>query len=95
MLSLHESAPLNILDSHPLNLLKSMITGTSIVVWVVCALLAAGVAWSRYEKKKTRDKFLRELAAMDPERREKLLNRLSPKLATELREHLMERFRLS
>jgi hypothetical protein len=95
MLSLHESAPLNILSSHPLNLLRSMITGTSIVVWVVCALLAAGVAWSRYEKKKTRDKFLRELVAMDPERREKLLNRLSPKLATELREHLMERFRLS
>jgi hypothetical protein len=95
MLSLHESASLNILNSHPLNLLKSMITGTSVVVWVVCALLAAGVAWSRYEKKKTRDKFLRELAAMDPERREKLLNRLSPKLATELREHLMERFRLS
>jgi hypothetical protein len=72
-----------------------MITGTSIAVWIICALLAAGVAWSRYEKKKTRDKMLRELAAMDPDRREKVLNRLSPKLATELREHLMDRFRIS
>jgi len=71
-----------------------MITGTSITVWIICALLAAGVAWSSYEKKKTRDKLLRELAAMDTDRREKLLNRLSPKLATELREHLIERFRI-
>lgn len=72
-----------------------MITGTSIAVWAICVLLAAGVAWSRYDKKKTRDKLLRELSAMDADRREKLLNRLSPKLATELREDLMERFRLS
>jgi len=72
-----------------------MITGTSIAVWIICVLLAAGVAWSRYEKKKTRNKILRELAAMDPGRREKVLNRLSPKLATELREHLMDRFRIS
>ncbi len=71
-----------------------MITASSIAFWLVCALLAAGVAWSRYEKKKTRDKLLRELTAMDFERREKLLNRLSPKLSTELREQLMERFRM-
>ncbi|HEV2096719.1 MAG TPA: hypothetical protein VGQ82_09455 [Chthoniobacterales bacterium] len=71
-----------------------MITASSIAIWLVCALLAAGVAWSRYEKKKTRDKLLRELTAMDFERREKLLNRLSPKLSTELREQLMERFRM-
>jgi hypothetical protein len=58
-------------------------------------VLAAGVAWSRYEKNKTRDKLLRELIAMDGARREKLLNRLSPKLATELRQQLMERFRMS
>ncbi len=70
-----------------------MITGTSLVVWSICVLLAAGVAWSRYEKKKTRDKLLREIMAMDPERREKLLNRLSPKLAMELRQDLMQRFR--
>ncbi|MBA2586422.1 MAG: hypothetical protein ABI795_04095 [Chthoniobacterales bacterium] len=71
-----------------------MITASSIAIWLVCALLAAGVAWSRYDKKKTRDKLLRELTAMDSERREKLLNRLSPKLSTELREQLMERFRM-
>jgi chorismate mutase len=69
-----------------------MISGTSIVLWLICALLAAGVAWSRYEKKKTRDKFLRELVAMDPERREKVLSRLRPQLQKELREQLMERF---
>lgn len=69
-----------------------MISGTSVAIWIVCALLAIGVAWSRYDKRKTRDKLLRELAAMDGERREKLLNRLTPRLATELREHLMERF---
>ena len=71
-----------------------MTTLTSIETWVVCAVLATGVAWSRYEKKRTRDKFLRELAAMDPERREKLLTRLRPELQTELREQLLERFRL-
>ena len=69
------------------------ITITAVVIWVVCLLLAAGVAWSRYEKKRVRDKFLRELLAMDPVRREKLLQRLSPKLQTEMREHLMERYR--
>lgn len=69
-------------------------TGTSITMWVICLLLAAGVAWTRYEKKRTRDKFLRELVAMDPERREKLLNRLRPDIQNELRQHLMERFRI-
>ena len=68
------------------------ITGTSIAIWIGCTLLAVGVAWSRHEKKKTRDKLLHELAAMDPERREKLLNRLTPKLSMELRQNLMERF---
>lgn len=41
-----------------------------------------------------RHKLVRELAAMDPDRREKMLARLDPKLALELREQLMERFRL-
>ena len=68
---------------------------TSITIWAICALLAAGIGWSRYEKKKTRDKFLRELAAMDPHRREKLLSRLRPEVQTEMRQHLMERFRRS
>ena len=68
---------------------------TSIVIWAICLLLAAGVAWTRYEKKKTRDKFLHELIAMDPVRREKVLSRLRPEIQTELRQQLMERFRIS
>lgn len=67
-------------------------TKTEITVWVISALLAIGVGWSRYAKMKTRDKLVRELAAMDPERREKVLSRLNPKLALEMREHLMKRF---
>ncbi len=68
---------------------------SAIIVWIVCLLLAAGVAWSRYEKKRTRDKFLRELIAMDPVRREKVLSRLRPDIQTDLRQQLMERFRIS
>ncbi len=71
------------------------ISMTSIILWVICFLLAAGVAWTRYDKKKTRDKFLRELVAMDPVRRDKVLNRLRPEIAMELRQQLMERFRIS
>ena len=71
-----------------------MISGTDITVWTVSVLLAIGVGWSRYAKWKTRDKLVRELAAMDPDRRGKVLNRLNPKLALEVREQLMERFRI-
>jgi hypothetical protein len=53
------------------------------------------VAWSRYEKKRTRDKFLRELIAMDPARREKVLSRLRPDMEMQLRQELMERYRIS
>jgi hypothetical protein len=72
-----------------------MITGTEITVWTISALLAIGVGWSRYAKWKTRDKLVRELAAMDPDRREKVLSRLSPKLAMEARQELMRRFHMS
>jgi len=71
-----------------------MISGTDITVWTVSVLLAIGVGWSRYAKWKTRDKLVRELAAMDPDRRGKMLSRLNPKLALEVREQLMERFRI-
>ena len=66
------------------------VSGTSIAVWVIALLLAVGIAWTSYEKKKTRDKFLRELIAMDPARREKLLSRLRPDIQNELRRQLME-----
>jgi len=72
-----------------------MITGTDITVWTISALLAIGIGWSRYWKWKTRDKIVRELAAMDPDRREKMLSRLSPKLAMEARQELMRRFHIS
>ena len=65
------------------------------ITWSICLLLAVGVGWSRYEKKKTRDKFLRELIAMDPVRREKVLSRLRPEMQMELRRELMERYRIS
>src|SRR5256714_4104742 len=68
---------------------------TSIILWGICLLLAVGVGWSRYEKKKTRDKFIRELIAMDPERREKVLSRLRPDMQMDLRQQLMERYRIS
>ena len=71
-----------------------MITGTDITVWTISAALAIGIGWSRYAKWKMRDKLVRELANMDAERREKMLNRLSPKLAMEARQELMERFRI-
>ena len=71
------------------------VTLTSLTIWAICLLLAAGVAWSRYEKKRTRDKFLRELMAMDPARREKVLSRLRPDIQNDLRQQLMERFRVS
>jgi len=69
-----------------------VITGTDITVWVISALLAVGIGWSRYAKWKTRDKLVREMAAMDPERREKVLSRLDPKTAMEIRQELMKRF---
>jgi hypothetical protein len=70
-------------------------TVSSIGLWVLCALLAAGVFWTRFEKKRERDKFLSELMAMDPERREKVLSRLRPQLQMEIRQELMERLRAS
>ena len=71
-----------------------MITERDITVWAISALLAIGIGWSHYLKWRTRDKVVRDLAAMDPDRREKMLSRLSPKLAIEVREELMKRFRM-
>ncbi|MEY2485191.1 MAG: hypothetical protein QOG67_3334 [Verrucomicrobiota bacterium] len=72
-----------------------MISWTTIIVWTVSALLAAGIGWSRYEKKKTRDKYLAELAAMERDQREKLLSRLQPDMQMELRQQLLLRYGLS
>ncbi len=71
-----------------------MFSRTDLVVWTISAVLAIGIGWSRYAKMKTREKLVRELEAMDPDRREKILSRLSRKAAIELREQLMKRFPL-
>jgi hypothetical protein len=70
-------------------------TVSTIGLWLLCALLAVGVFWTRLEKRKTRDKLLSELIAMDPERREKVLSRLRPQLQMEIRQQIMERLRVS
>ena len=61
-------------------------------MWTISALLAAGIGWSRYEKKKTRDKMLADLKAMDREARERLLSRLQPEVQNEVRQQLMLRY---
>jgi hypothetical protein len=71
-----------------------MISGTDITVWTISAVLAIGIGLSSYSKRKTRDKLVRELAAMDPQHRQKVLQRLNPTLAMEIREQLMERFQI-
>jgi hypothetical protein len=63
-------------------------------VWIISAVIGIGVGLSRYSKYKTRDRLVRDLAAMNPDRREKVLSRLNPQLAMELRQVLMERFHI-
>ena len=70
-------------------------TGTDITVWIISALLAIGIGSSKYAKWKTLYQLVRELAAMDPERREKVLSRMSPETAMEARQELMRRFNMS
>jgi hypothetical protein len=71
-----------------------MISGTDIAVWIISAFMTVGIGWSKYSKYKTREKLVREFAAMDPEHREKILSRLQPDLQMEMRQELMKRFRL-
>ena len=71
-----------------------MITQRDIAIWIISALLAAGIGWSRYAKWKTRDKIVREFRAMDPERRAKMLSRMEPRLAMEIRQELLRRFQI-
>ncbi len=71
-----------------------MVSDREITVWTIAALIAIGIGWSKYSKYKTREKMVRDFAAMDPERREKLLSRLQPEVQMEIRQELMKRFRL-
>jgi hypothetical protein len=71
-----------------------MISDREITVWTISALIAIGIGWSKFAKYRTREKMVRDFAAMDPERREKLLSRLQPELQMEIRQELMKRFRV-
>jgi len=48
-----------------------LVTATDITIWIVSALLAVGIGAGKYAKWKARNQLVRELAAMDRERREK------------------------
>ena len=69
-----------------------LVTATDITVWIVSVLLALGIGASKYTKWKARNRLVRELAAMDRERREKVLSRMNPGQAMEARQELMRRF---
>ena len=69
-----------------------LVTSTDITVWVASALLALGIGASKYAKWKARNQLVRELAAMDRERREKMLSRMRPEQAMEARQELIRRF---
>ena len=71
------------------------VTATDITVWIISALLAIGIGASKYAKWNARNKLVRDLAAMDPDRREKMLSRMSPERAMEARQELMRRFHIS
>lgn len=69
-----------------------LVTATDITIWIVSGLLALGIGWGKYSKWKTRNEMVRELAAMDRDRREKMLSRMNPEQAMEARQELMRRF---
>jgi hypothetical protein len=71
-----------------------LVTATDITIWVISVLLALGIGSAKYAKWKARNQLVRELAAMDRERREKMLSRMNPAQAMEARQELMRRFNI-
>ncbi len=71
-----------------------MIEQRDIVVWCISGVLMVGIGVSRYAKAKSRRDLVRQLAAMDVEGRRKMLSRLQPAVAMEVRQELLERFRI-
>jgi hypothetical protein len=69
-----------------------LVTATDITVWIVSGVLALGIGCGKYAKWKARNQLVRELAAMDRERREKILSRMNPEQAMEARQELTRRF---
>jgi len=71
-----------------------LVTSRDITVWIVSVLLALGIGVSKYAKWKAGNRLVRELEAMDRERREKVLSRMNPAQAMEARQELMRRFNI-
>ena len=71
-----------------------LVTTTDITVWILSLLLALGIGSAKYSKWKARNQLVRELAAMDRERREKMLSRMNPQQAMEARQELKRRFNI-
>ncbi|MEO8044381.1 MAG: hypothetical protein ABI674_05695 [Spartobacteria bacterium] len=71
-----------------------MIEQRDLIVWGIATFLALGVGWSRFTKNKARNDLVRQLAAMEPEKRKKMLSRYNPNVALELRQELLEKFRI-
>ena len=71
-----------------------LVTATDVTVWILSALLALGIGVGKYSKWKARNELVRELAAMDRDRREKMLSRMNPQRAMEARQELMRRFNI-
>ncbi len=71
-----------------------MIEQRDIVIWSISAVMALGLGASRLAKAKTRRDLVRQIAAMDVEARRKMLSRLHPAQAMEVRQELLERFRI-
>ncbi len=74
--------------------LMLLVTTTDITVWIISGLLALGIGFGKYAKWKARNQLVRQLAAMDRERREKVLSRMNPAQAMEARQELMRRFNI-
>jgi hypothetical protein len=74
--------------------LMLLVTATDITVWIISGLLALGIGFGKYAKWKARNQLVRQLAAMDRERREKVLSRMNPGQAMEARQELMRRFNI-
>ena len=70
----------------------TMIEQRDLIVWGVSALLALGIFSSRLVKYKSRNDLIRTLVAMEPEQRKKMLSRMNPEMAMELRQTLLERY---